>query len=137
MVVGAHQSFQFFRQNTWFLENNRVLSKSLYGILYYLISIIKQYKNHSIKPNFILTTRTTLNHNDLCGRLADLIYFYTDDSILCTNFHVHLTLFVCTQFAKACLMYFQIIFFVFALLYYHQSFLSLLLAILYLVKTFC
>ena len=27
MVVGAHQSFKFFRQNTWFLENHRALSK--------------------------------------------------------------------------------------------------------------
>ena len=27
MVVGARQSFQFFRQITWFLENNRALSK--------------------------------------------------------------------------------------------------------------
>ena len=25
MVVGAHQSFQFFRQKTWFLGHNRVL----------------------------------------------------------------------------------------------------------------
>ena len=39
-VVGARQSFQIFRQNTWFLEN-RALSKFLYGILHYLISIIK------------------------------------------------------------------------------------------------
>ena len=39
MVVWARQSFQFFRQNTWFLENNRALSKFLFGILYYLISI--------------------------------------------------------------------------------------------------
>ena len=31
-VVGARQSFQFFRQTTWFLN---------YGILHYLISIIK------------------------------------------------------------------------------------------------
>ena len=41
MVVGARQSFQFFRQKTWFLENNRALSKSLYGVLPCLISIIK------------------------------------------------------------------------------------------------
>ena len=41
LVVGARQSFQFFRQNTWFRENNRALSKSLYGVLHYLISIIK------------------------------------------------------------------------------------------------
>ena len=41
MVVGACQIFQFFRQKTWFLENNRALSKFLYGFLYYVISIIK------------------------------------------------------------------------------------------------
>ena len=39
MVVGARQSFQFSRQKTWFLENNRALSKFLYGVLHYLISI--------------------------------------------------------------------------------------------------
>ena len=41
MVAGTRQSFQFFRQNTWFLENNRALSKFLYGILHYLISVSK------------------------------------------------------------------------------------------------
>ena len=41
MVIGARQSFQFFRQNTGFLENNRALSKFLYEILHYLISVIK------------------------------------------------------------------------------------------------
>ena len=41
MVAGARQSFQFFRQKTWFLENNRALSKFLYGVSQYLISIIK------------------------------------------------------------------------------------------------
>ena len=40
-VVGARQSFQIFKQNTCFLENNRALSKILYGILQYLISTIK------------------------------------------------------------------------------------------------
>ena len=40
-VVWAHQSFQTFRQNTWFLQNNRALSKFLHGILHYLISTIK------------------------------------------------------------------------------------------------
>ena len=39
-VARARQSFQIFRQNTWFFENNRALSKVLYGILHYLISII-------------------------------------------------------------------------------------------------
>ena len=56
MVVGA----SLFRQNTRFLDNNRALSKLLYAILHYLISIIKLSKNQSIKPNFIITTRTTL-----------------------------------------------------------------------------
>ena len=40
-VVGARQSFHFFRQSNWFLENNRALSKVLYGIFNYLISTIK------------------------------------------------------------------------------------------------
>ena len=39
-VVGARQNFQIFRQNTWFLENNRALSKFLLEILNYLTSII-------------------------------------------------------------------------------------------------
>ena len=41
MVVGARQNFQFFRQKTWFLENNRAMSKFPFGALHYLISIIK------------------------------------------------------------------------------------------------
>ena len=41
MIVGTRQYFQFFRQNTWFLENNKALPKVLYGILHYLITFIK------------------------------------------------------------------------------------------------
>ena len=41
MVVETFQSFQFFRQNTWLLENSRALSKFLYEILHYLISVAK------------------------------------------------------------------------------------------------
>ena len=40
-IVRAGQSFQIFRQDTWFLEKNRALSKILYGILHYVIRIIK------------------------------------------------------------------------------------------------
>ena len=40
-VAGARQSFQIFRQNTWFLESNRALSKFVYWILHYLVSIFK------------------------------------------------------------------------------------------------
>ena len=39
MAVVARQSFQFFRQNTWLLENNRALSEFLSGVLNSLISI--------------------------------------------------------------------------------------------------
>ena len=41
MVLDATQSFQFVRQNTWFLEYNGAFSKFLTEILHYLISIIK------------------------------------------------------------------------------------------------
>ena len=41
-VVGARQSFQFFRQITCFLGNTRTLSKFKYWIFHHLISIIKQ-----------------------------------------------------------------------------------------------
>ena len=60
LVVGARQSFQFFRQVTWFLGNYRALPKFRYQILHYLISIIRLSKNQSVKLNFVLTTRTTL-----------------------------------------------------------------------------
>ena len=54
MVVGALQSFQFFKTNN--------LSKFRYWVLYYLINVIKLYKNQSVKANFILTTPATLNN---------------------------------------------------------------------------
>ena len=41
VVVGAHQSFQLFRQIVWCLRYNRALSKFRYRILYNLISISK------------------------------------------------------------------------------------------------
>ena len=41
MVVGARQSFQFFRQSTTVLKNNRALSKFLHDFLHYLIRITK------------------------------------------------------------------------------------------------
>ena len=59
VVVGARQSFQFFRQLTCFLGNYRGLSKLLYGILHYLISIIRLEKTQSAQASFISTTRAT------------------------------------------------------------------------------
>ena len=44
-VVGAPQSFQFFRQITWFLGNKRALPKFKYWALHHLISIIKLQNN--------------------------------------------------------------------------------------------
>ena len=35
MVVRACQIFQFFGENTWFLQNSRALPKFLPGILHY------------------------------------------------------------------------------------------------------
>ena len=62
MVVGARQSFQFFRQVTWFLGNKRASSKLKYWILHHLISIIKLQNNNSVKRNLILKTRATLKY---------------------------------------------------------------------------
>ena len=44
-ALGACQSFQFFRQITWFLGNTRALSNFKYWILLHLISIIKLQNN--------------------------------------------------------------------------------------------
>ena len=44
-VVGARQSFQFFRQITRFSRNTRALSKFKYWILHHLITIIKLQNN--------------------------------------------------------------------------------------------
>ena len=71
MVVGARQSFQFFSQITWSFGNNRALSKYRYQILHNLISITKLQKNHSVKANFRLTTRTTLTFNNRRKRYHD------------------------------------------------------------------
>ena len=52
MVVGARQSFQILRQITWFLGNNRALSKFRYRILYNLISIYQVTKKALRKSQF-------------------------------------------------------------------------------------
>ena len=61
MVVAARQSFQFFRQMTWFLGNNRAWSKFKYRILNYLISIIKsQIKQETLSVVTIAMICSTL-----------------------------------------------------------------------------
>ena len=53
----------------------------------------------------------SLKHNGLCGRLADSNYFYTEESMPCTNFRVCVIPLVCIfcawskpckQFVKTC-----------------------------------
>ena len=56
LVVTARQSFQFFRQITWLLRNNKVWSRFRNRILYWSISIIKLEKK-TVKANFILKLR--------------------------------------------------------------------------------
>ena len=63
LLVGGCQILKCFRQITWFLENNRALSKFRYQILHYLLNITKSKKSQSAKIDFILTTRATLTSN--------------------------------------------------------------------------
>ena len=61
MVVGVRQSFKFFRENTRFLENNRALSKVLYGIWHYLICITKLSKKSVHISQFYINHTSHLN----------------------------------------------------------------------------
>ena len=51
----------FFRQNTWFLKNNRTLSKFLYEILRYLISITKLSKKSVHVSQFYINHLSQFN----------------------------------------------------------------------------
>ena len=53
MVVGARQSLHFFRQNIWFLGNNRALFKFLYRILHLCSEYNRIIKKQSVKTNYI------------------------------------------------------------------------------------
>ena len=67
MVVGARQSFQFFRQITWFLENNRALSKFRSGFC--ITSLVLSYKKLVPKSQFHLKHTSHLNvfpHQSIC-----------------------------------------------------------------------
>ena len=58
-----------------------------------------------IKNVVVVVVFIFLKHNGLCGRLVDSNYFYKEESMPCTNFCVHITLFVLTlQFVKACIL---------------------------------
>ena len=57
MLVGARRNYQYFWQSNWFLKNNGALSNSFCEI--YLISIIKLWKNQSLKPKVTLITQAS------------------------------------------------------------------------------
>ena len=53
-----------------------------------------------IENSVIVVVLIFLKHRGLCGRLADSNFFYTEDSISCTDFRVRVTPFACTLFAR-------------------------------------
>ena len=62
MAVTACQSFQFFRQINWFLIRNISLSKFMYRILHYLISLSNDKK--LVRQNeFLLPCELTQQQN--------------------------------------------------------------------------
>ena len=62
LVVGVCQSFQFFKQKAWFLENNTALPEFLY-LDFTLLNWFYQTIIKSVhKDNFILPMRATLSH---------------------------------------------------------------------------
>ena len=65
--------------NAWFLENKRVLIKFFYGILHYLISIIKYNKNQSIKNKFYINHATHLKKRkfSISSNILNFIKFPT------------------------------------------------------------
>ena len=67
-VVGACQSFQIFKQNTSFLENNRALSKFLNGIFHYLI-------NQSIKKHLYINHASHLDSSS-CSTVFFMILIF-------------------------------------------------------------
>ena len=79
-----------------FLENNGAMSKCLYRILHYLISITKLLaKKKSIKLNFILTTRATLTVSSMSA--IKVSEFTTSGSFLNFNTRVSSSEFFMTQ----------------------------------------
>ena len=65
MVVGARQSFQFFRLETWFLRNIRGLPEFRYWILHNLISITKLPKKLVRKNQFQINHESHLKLSNL------------------------------------------------------------------------
>ena len=54
-----------------------------------------------IKNAVVVAVLIFLKHNGLFGRLAYSNYFYTEESIPCTNFRVRATPFACTLRARS------------------------------------
>ena len=62
MAAGAGQNFQFFRQLTWFLGNNRPLFEFRYRIFRYLIIIIRLRKKSVRESQFQINHANHLNY---------------------------------------------------------------------------
>ena len=76
MVVGAREGFQFFRQKSWFLKNNRALSNFVYGIfaiLYYYCQIIKKSVHET---QFYINHASHLNHLSALQLFTVIVIFH-------------------------------------------------------------
>ena len=51
--------------------------------------------------NAVVVGVASLKHHDLCERLAESNYFYTEEKITCTNFRICVMLFVYTLHARS------------------------------------
>ena len=58
VVFGVRQSFQFLRQKTWFLENNRALPKLHMGLCITELLLSSHDKISPYKNSFILTRKS-------------------------------------------------------------------------------
>ena len=80
MVVGARKSSHFFRQRTWFLENNRALSKFRSRILHYLkVQSCKLYNNKYIVALIQIT------NTEIFASIAAVIFKLLSRKVLFTN----------------------------------------------------
>ena len=84
IVIAASQSFQFFRQITWFLRSNRALS--IFKYQYYPIM-----KKQSVKTNFILTTQATLTYIYMCVSLVVTLWAVCVFVCVCVWYQIRVT----------------------------------------------
>ena len=88
-------------------SSSAAVINTLLNTIIYLKLVKYLNKNTDVVVVFIF-----LEHNSICRKMTDSNYFYTEESILCRNFRVCITPFVCMlcawlqaclQFVKACI----------------------------------